>query len=896
MDATRFVEEILNLGVASRDQVDAAAQQPSSWRTLPARLVELGCDRGDVLAAVSGAVGLPPAPPSLFRTASYADETGVSIEVWRGILACPIASADGVVLLTTTLDAVSQAQAWGVTPVRVFVALESDLDEVLGRQEAAIANEGVVFHDAMDQMELASSGGEVDVLGLPGAPVGSDGSRATLGSLELDLEGRKPRSPSFGGIEGTPSSAAATTEGTSSRDPSSGSLAALHDDGGDDSALDRVASEGQRLCGYDIYEELGRGASAVVFRARRPGESYDVALKIITKETARNASFPQRFKREIRAQASLTHPNIVHVVDYGREDGWYYLATEYLPGGTLEDLVAQTGTLPGIVAVCVLDDVLQGIAFAQTRGVVHRDLKPGNLLLAPDGRIKIGDFGLARMDLDPNKSSFGTVQGTPAYMSPEQALGLDIDGRSDFFTLATIVYELVTGTNPYRRELGPATLMAVAQAKPLSLFDAAPGVPLELDEAVYRMSHKEPERRPATAEELLALLAPVMADVARRSPSLLPTYLQAPAPTRTRLCEELAREEVARANVALESGDDKLRPRAAVAVARALAHQPNHSEARALWSRLAESGITLGPAQKPDLIAVEQQLVDAPEDTRLLRRASELARGEGNVLKQAGYLRRYLRLGQKDTLALHQLSLLLPDDAAPRPEPLGQNRSATPTTMPSAPAQSLSSSSAAIPAAPGPAPSATAASPSASSQGIPSSRAPRVVGTGAETAAFQEPRESRSRLPALLGVLLLLGVAAAWFFLGDNAAALITSAAEDEVEERIDESATDPAPVVVNPFAQRQLSTLREARAHVDGGRLDKAIEGFTAAIDMDPGSKLAMEGWLGRAEAYVKKGDKETAVKQYRRMLELTSEGAYGHAEAQAALKALGAPAAGGE
>lgn len=891
MDATRFVEELLSLGGVTREQIDVAAQDTSSWRTLPARLVDRGCDRGDVLAAVSAAVGLPPAPLSVFRAAVFAQQTNVQVSVWRSMNACPVVAADGVVLLVTDHDGVTAAQASGVTPARVYVALEQDISDVLASAEAASANAGVVVHEAMDQVGLASA--ESDVLGLPGAPVGW---ASTAVSLDLDLSDRRASAPSFGGVEGTPVTATQPMPSPFSGPDSSsgGGIAALTDDG-DDSALEKAAGGGERLCGYDIFEELGRGASAVVFRARRPGDDVDVALKVITKETARNPSFPQRFKREIRAQASLTHRNIVRVLDYGREDGWYYLATEYLPGGTLEDLFEQTGALPPHIAVCLLDDVLRGIAFAQQRGVVHRDLKPGNLLLASDGGIKIGDFGLARMDLDPNKSSLGAVQGTPAYMSPEQALGLDIDGRSDFFTLATILYELVTGRNPYRRDHGPATLMAVAQAKPLSLFDAVPGVPLALDEAVYRMSHKELERRPASAEELLDLIAPVVDSVTRRWPGLLLTYFQSPVETRARLSLEVADDEVALAKAALADGDEKLRPRAAVAAARALSLRQDHPEARALFDQLAATGgFTLGTAQKPDLIAVEQQLEDATEDSRLLRRASELARGEGNIIKQAAYLRRYLRLGQKDTLAVHQLSLLLPgDDVRPPATSSPGTRIATPATSPVvAPAFSGFTPPSGTPqlAASHPSAPPVAAAP-AQAQGIPSSRAPRVVGTGADHPAMKETRGRGTTAFVLLGVgFFVIAAVGAWFFFKGELSALISDVAEEQVDGRHDDDVPKVA-VASSPFDKRQRAALAEARAHVDGGRLDEALAAYTRAIDINPGSPMATEGRLGRADAYLKKGDSAAGVREYRRVRRLTSTGVFGYAEAEAALKALGQP-----
>lgn len=382
-----------------------------------------------------------------------------------------------------------------------------------------------------------------------------DQRRRTERRSSVEVERARP--PAAPGLEAPPDT------WPSPPDTSSSSVPPGSDGGDSDSLLDRAAVSDERLCGYDVYEELGRGGSAVVFRARRPGEILDVALKVITKETAKNPAFPQRFKAEIRSQASLTHANVLRVVDYGRHQGRYFLATEYLPLGTLEDFLERHGPLPGVVAVLVLEDVLRGLAFAQARGVVHRDLKPGNLLLASEGRVKLGDFGLAHMDLDPNRSSAGAVQGTPAYMSPEQALGLELDGRSDLFTLATIVYELVTGTNPFRREIGPATLMAVAQATSLRLADVAPDVPPELHEAVERMSQRELERRPASADEVLTLLDPAVQRISRRWPGLLERYLHAPDETRRQIAAELGADGVAVA------ADAALTPPTAIPTARA---------------------------------------------------------------------------------------------------------------------------------------------------------------------------------------------------------------------------------------------------------------------------------------------------------------------------------------
>ncbi len=256
---------------------------------------------------------------------------------------------------------------------------------------------------------------------------------------------------------------------------------------------------------FKIVGKLGQGAMGEVFRALDPVLGREVAIKVVTGKLSEDEGARDRFQREARAAAQLNHPNIVTVYDFGDEQGMAYMAMELLEGQDLRELLAK-GTLTRLdEKVAIMEQILDGLAFAHANGVVHRDLKPGNVHVLPYGQIKVMDFGLARRTAD-DAASTGVIRGTPYYMAPEQARGERATARSDIFSLGAMFYEMLSGRRPFTGPTIPAVLFAVAHREPPPLEERVPDIPPGLAIVVMRALAKAPEARYADAAAMLEAL------------------------------------------------------------------------------------------------------------------------------------------------------------------------------------------------------------------------------------------------------------------------------------------------------------------------------------------------------------------------------------------------------
>ncbi|MGL4552388.1 MAG: serine/threonine-protein kinase, partial [Gemmataceae bacterium] len=271
--------------------------------------------------------------------------------------------------------------------------------------------------------------------------------------------------------------------------------------------LREEASRARRLGPYQLRRKLGAGGMGEVWLAEHFLLRRPCAVKLIRPELVGDARFLRRFEREVQATAALSHPNTVEVYDYGHaEDGTFYYAMEYLPGVSLEEMVRQSGPLPGARAVRLLRQLCGALAEAHGVGLVHRDVKPGNVLVCERGGVpdvaKLLDFGLVRTGGQAGDGStlteVGAIAGTPAYMSPEQARGEVADARSDLYSLGAVAYFLLSGAPPFVRGSALQTMAA-------HLSDTAgpmPGVPADLAAVVSRCLEKDAGRRFQSAGEL----------------------------------------------------------------------------------------------------------------------------------------------------------------------------------------------------------------------------------------------------------------------------------------------------------------------------------------------------------------------------------------------------------
>ena len=275
-----------------------------------------------------------------------------------------------------------------------------------------------------------------------------------------------------------------------------------------------------RIGRYKILDELGHGAMGVVYRAEDPSLDRVVALKTIQLGYADEdrKAYEKRFMLEAKAAGKLTHPNIVTIFDYGEEEDIAYMAMELLEGQDLRSRIRQ-GEIPPMEAVEIALQVADGLGFAHEFGVVHRDVKPGNIMLLERGAVKIMDFGIARMRFAEHKTSTGMVLGTPRYMSPEQIGGQPVDERSDIFSLGTVLYEMLTRTTLFAGQDVNQIAHSVAHTEPTPPSRMNPGLPQMLDFIVARALKKDPSVRYQDAYEMAADLRDVLAEMRGRAPA-----------------------------------------------------------------------------------------------------------------------------------------------------------------------------------------------------------------------------------------------------------------------------------------------------------------------------------------------------------------------------------------
>ncbi|MBN1284796.1 MAG: protein kinase [Anaerolineae bacterium] len=258
----------------------------------------------------------------------------------------------------------------------------------------------------------------------------------------------------------------------------------------------------QKLGPYKIIELLGRGGMSVVYRAYQPSMKREVAVKVLKTNLADEPDFMERFNREVEVISRLEHPHILPVIDYGESDNNVYLVMRLVRGGSLADRLKQ-GYLPPEEANRILYQVASALDYAHRQRVIHRDLKPANILLDQDSNIYLTDFGIAKiLDADAGLTVTGQVMGTPAYISPEQGMGLQIDGRADVYALGLVLYEMLTGRGPFTSDRATALLLKHVYEPPPPPSVINPLLLKSFDEVVLKALTKEPDERYQTAPEL----------------------------------------------------------------------------------------------------------------------------------------------------------------------------------------------------------------------------------------------------------------------------------------------------------------------------------------------------------------------------------------------------------
>lgn len=254
---------------------------------------------------------------------------------------------------------------------------------------------------------------------------------------------------------------------------------------------------------YQLLDQLGKGGMAVVYRARDLMLERFVAVKLLREDYSRDPAFQQRFRQEAKAAANLSHPNIVTVHDFGLDQGQLFLVMEFVPGTDLKTLIKQRGRFTPEEAVPLLIQACAGIGYAHRAGLVHCDVKPQNMLVTPDQRLKVTDFGIARaLSTVHSDEQADVVWGSPQYFAPEQASGAAPSPATDVYSLGVVMYESLTGSLPFRASTAVDLARLHMEAEPPRLTEMVPDIAPALEQILTKVLSKEPSQRYRTADQL----------------------------------------------------------------------------------------------------------------------------------------------------------------------------------------------------------------------------------------------------------------------------------------------------------------------------------------------------------------------------------------------------------
>lgn len=310
---------------------------------------------------------------------------------------------------------------------------------------------------------------------------------------------------------------------------------------------------------FEIKELIATGGMAAIYKAVQVSLDRVVAIKILHGHLAQDQNFITRFEREAKAAANLQHENIVNILDFGKAEDVYFIAMEYVEGRSLKDLIASIKFIPLDIALMIAHAIIQGLHHAHIKGVVHRDIKPANILIGYNGVAKIADFGLAQAQDLTSVTITGSIVGTPAYMSPEQAGGRKVDIRTDIFSLGVVLYEMITGIKPFTGENYSSVIHEILTVQPPKPVEANPLIPDEVNDFILKMLEKDIDNRCQSVKDIGEKIAHNLKqrniEVSREK---IGEFLSTPDKEFQRLVLERKGKHLERALFFEKQGDDKL--------------------------------------------------------------------------------------------------------------------------------------------------------------------------------------------------------------------------------------------------------------------------------------------------------------------------------------------------
>ncbi|MBA2320828.1 MAG: serine/threonine protein kinase, partial [Deltaproteobacteria bacterium] len=316
---------------------------------------------------------------------------------------------------------------------------------------------------------------------------------------------------------------------------------------------------GSFLDKYEVLEKVGEGGMATVYRGRHATLNRDVAIKVLHPHLSSSTRNRKRFAREARAIEHLRHPNILEIFDYsGTDAGECYIVTEFVLGDTLSALLWRRGRLPPEVAASMALDLSRALSYAHREGILHRDLKPDNVMIRSDGTVKLMDFGIARFLDESQVTMTGALVGSPAYMSPEQAKEGKLDVRSDLFSLGTLLFQTTTGQLPFSGSNPSVILKNIVEGNRPAVVELVPAISPALADVIERLMASQREDRFDSSEAVVHALEGVLSEsgIDRSLPEWsLSAYLQAPEAWEQRLEAHLRTFLLARGKSLLDAGD-----------------------------------------------------------------------------------------------------------------------------------------------------------------------------------------------------------------------------------------------------------------------------------------------------------------------------------------------------